>query len=233
MNKDYFLSLPASDFNTVVDAAVDNNKISLDEWYELNKIYFAKSNLSQDNPRAQLGYGGDEFDFLYSRLLIVEAINKNGTFCDFGCANGHLLEMVHKWADGVGFELQMFGVDISEELIEFAQKRLPGWRDNFFVGNAYHCKPPQKFDFFHMRTLGFPKWEDKRAIFDHLVENYIADGGRMIIGSYNYENVDPYHRQLIDRGISPTGYVEKTHNKKPNEMIKVMWIDKDSFKSCY
>ena len=233
MDKDYALSLPttSNDFNAYVDAAIINGEISMDEWYELNKIYFTKSYLSQDNPRAQLGYGGDEFDFLYSRLLIVEAINKSGTFCDCGCANGHLLEVVHKWAAGVGFELQMYGVDISEGLIEFAQKRLPEWRENFFVGNTHHYKPPLKFDFLHMRTLDFPQWLDKRAIFDHLMENYVADGGRMIIGSYNYENVDPYHQQLLDWGISPTGYAEKTHNKKQNEMIKVMWIDKSSIKS--
>jgi len=185
---------------------------------------------SADNPRAQSGNGGDEFHYFYTHLPIIEAIHKNGTFCDFGCANGHLLEMVHKWAIGIGYELQMFGVDISQGLIEFAQKRLPQWRDNFFVGNAYHCKPPQKFDYFHMRTLGFPKKENKHAVFNHLMENYLVDDGRMIIGPYWYEDEDSYHDQLLEWGIPPTGYITKTDYRKSNRLRKAMWIDKISIK---
>ena len=131
MDKNYALSFPmAGDFNGYVDAALDNDEISIDEWYEINKEYFTTLYLSQDNPRAQSGHGGDEYHYLFSHLQIIDAIHKNGTFCDIGCANGHLMEMVYKWAGGIGFDLRMFGIDISERLVEFAQDRLPQWRNN-------------------------------------------------------------------------------------------------------
>jgi hypothetical protein len=236
MDKNYALSLLGNDFNTYVNAAFDNNEISKDEWYELNKIYYTKSYLSKDNPRAQSGHGGDEFHYLFTHMQIIEAIYKNGSFCDIGCANGHLMEMVYKWAAGIGFDLQMFGVDISEGLIEFAQKRLPQWNDNFFVGNAHYWKPEQKFDYIHIRgelvesPYNGPKKIDNHMIFEHYMENFLVDGGRFIIGPYWYENEDCVLKGLLNWGYSPTGYSEKTHYNKPNILRKVIWVDKNSNK---
>jgi cyclopropane fatty-acyl-phospholipid synthase-like methyltransferase len=165
-------------------------------------------------------------------LQIVDAVNKNGTFCDIGCANGHLMEMVHKWAAGIGYDLQMYGVDISEELIELAQRRLPEWHDNFFIGNAHYWKPEQKFDYIHTRgelveNRG-PKKIDNRRIFEHYMENYLAEGGRYIIGPYWYENEDNVLKGLLSWGYSPTGHSEKTDYVKTNRMKKVMWVEKGS-----
>lgn len=138
MDKNYALSLPlANDFNAYVNAALSNNEISKDEWYEINKVYFTKLYLSKNNPRGQSGHGGDEYHYAFSHLPIVEAIYKNGTFLDVGCANGYLCEMVHLWAAAVGFDLQMFGVDISEGLIELANSRLSKWREHFYIGNSF------------------------------------------------------------------------------------------------
>ena len=222
----------AGDFNGYVDAALDNDEISIDEWYEINKEYFTTLYLSQDNPRAQSGHGGDEYHYLFSHLQIIDAINKNGTFCDIGCANGHLMEMVYKWAGGIGFDLRMFGIDISERLVEFAQGRLPQWHNNFFIGNAHKWKPEQKFDYIHTRgelleNVG-PKKIDNRKIFEHYMENYLALGGRYIIGPYWYENDDFVLKNLLKWGYSPTGFSEKTHYAKSNKMKKVIWIEKDS-----
>jgi hypothetical protein len=231
MDKDYALSIPPSgDFNAYVNAALDNNEISLDEWYEIKKIYFTKCYLSHDNPRAQSGNGGDEFHYFYSHLPIIESIEKDGTFCDIGCANGHLLEMIHKWISGTGINLQMFGVDISEGLIELAQKRLPHWHANFFIGNAHYWKPERKFDYIHIRGESVESEnrhiDAKHIVFTHYMENYLVDGGRLIIGPYWYENEDCIYKKLLEWGILPTGYIEKTHYKNPNMIRKAIWIDK-------
>ena len=231
MDKNYALSIPPSgDFNGYVNAALENGEITKDEWYEINKIYFTKCYLSHDNPRAQSGHGGDAFHYRYSHLQILDAIHKDGTFCDIGCANGHLMEMVHQWAAGIGFDLRMYGVDISEGLIELAQKRLPQWHDHFFIGNAHFWKPTQKFDYIHLRgeTVESRHVDGRHIIFTHYMENYMADGGRIIIGPYWYENEDTVQRQIRNWGISPTGYSEKTDYKKSNRMKKVMWFEKPS-----
>lgn len=234
MDKNYALSIPPSeDFNAYINAALDNNEISLEEWYELSNIYYTKCYLSQDNPRAQSKHRGDEFHYLYSHLPIIEAINNNGTFCDIGCANGHLVEMIHKWISGTGFDIQMYGVDISEGLIELAKKRLPKWKEQFFVGNAHYWKPEKKFDYIHIRgeSVEYPYTGPKALnyirIVEHYMENYLVDGGRFIIGPYWYEHEDNVVKGLFKYwGYSPTGYSEKTHYNKSNVFRKVIWIDK-------
>lgn len=241
-DRDYALSLPphgAVDFDDYLNAAYESYEISEEELYEISKIYFTKCYLSRDNPRAQSGNGGDEWHYYHSHLLLIEALNKSGAFCDIGCANGHLLEMVHKWASGTGYELQMYGVDISEGLIELAQRRLPHWRDNFFVGNAHFWAPDKKFDYIHIRGEGVeyreppkkPKRQRTRTqkmIFEHYMENYLVDGGRFIVGPYWYENEDMVLKGLLSWGYTPTGYAEKTHYAKPNVLRKVIWVDKES-----
>ena len=226
MDRNYALSLPlANDFNDYINAAFANNEINRDEWYELYKIYFTKLYLSTNNPRAQSGHGGDEYHYIYAQMPVIEAVYKNGTFLDIGCANGHWMEMIHKWGSAIGFDLQMFGVDISEELIELAKIRLPQWHDRFYLGNAFYWKPENKFDYIH-NSADVPV-DDKREYYNHLIENYLVDGGRMIIGPYWYENEDMKENQIIDEvGIPPTGFMVKTHYNKPNWFRKVMWFDK-------
>jgi len=59
------------------------------------------------------------------------------------------------------------------------------------------------------------------------MENYLVEGGRVIICPYWYENEDAWGKQIIDDvGRPPTGYIIKTHYSKPNLIRKVMWFDK-------
>jgi protein-L-isoaspartate O-methyltransferase len=216
-----------NEFHDYVNAAYKKNEISKDEKYEICKIYTTKSYLSKDNPRAQSGHSGGEFHYLFSHRQIIDAITKNGTFCDIGCANGHLSEMVYKWAAEIGFDLQVYGVDISEGLIELAQKRLPQWHDNFFIGNAHYWKPKHKFDYIHIMGGAFESdSDDDRIIFEHYIENYLIDGGRFIIGPYWYEDEDITLKRILSWGYIPNGYTEKTRYDKPNWLRKAIWVDK-------
>jgi len=238
MDKNYALSLPAAnDFNSYINDALENNEINKDDWYELNNLYFTRLYLSTDNPRAQSGHGGDEYHYIFSMLPILEAVYKNGSFLDVGCANGHLMEMLYKWGAGIGFELQMYGVKISEGLLELAKKRLPQWHDRFFLGNSFFWKPEHKFDYIHIGGLGQVPEDDRRLFFEHLMENYLVDGGRMILGPYWREKDDSSTKRYLDGrditeklipefGLSPTGYIEKTHYNNPNRIRKAMWFDK-------
>jgi hypothetical protein len=68
-----------------------------------------------------------------------------------------------------------------------------------------------------------------------LLENYLVDGGRMIIGPYWYEKDDSkplvdsraaFEKLILAWGIIPTGYIEKTHYNRPNLHRKALWFDK-------
>ena len=216
-----------NEIQNFIDTLYKNNEITKDEWYEIKKIHTTKVYLSHDNPRAQSGHSGNEFHYLFSHRPITDAIYKNGTFCDIGCANGHLMEMTHKWAAEIGFDLRVYGVDISEGLIELAKKRIPHWHDNFFIGNAHYWKPEQKFDYIHIMGGG-PEFanDDHHIVFKHYMENYLVDGGRFIVGPYWYEGEDHTLKALLRWGYVPNGYTEKTRYNNPKQLRKAIWVDK-------
>lgn len=139
--------------------------------------------------------------------------------------------MVHQWAAAIGFALRVFGVDISEELIALARTRLPQWRDHFVVGNSFHWKPSEKFDYIHVGALGQVPKEDELLFFQHLMEHYVTDGGRLLMGPYwNDETIDSRYtsvKRLLDTGISPSGYMEKTHYRSSQMVLKLLWFDKN------
>jgi len=230
MDREHALSLPlASDFNSYVNAALANGEITKDEWYEINKLYFTALYLSHDNPRAQSGHGGSAQHYAFAHLPIIDAIYKDGTFLDVGCANGHLMEMVHQWAAALGFDVPVYGVDISEGLLGLAKNRLPQWNDHFYLGNAFYWRPAQKFDYVHIGGLGGVPEDDERALFGHLMKHYVADGGRLILGPcWQHEGDDRSFgiRRLLDSGVTPSGYVEKTHYNRPGLIRKAWLFDK-------
>jgi len=231
MDRNYALSFPlANDFNAYVNAALANGEITKDEWYALNNTYFTKLYLSQDNPRGQSGHGGGAQHYAYAHLPIVDAIYKDGTFLDVGCANGHLMEMVHQWAAAVGFDVQVYGIDISEGLVALAKTRLPHWSDHLFLGNSFLWRPEQKFGYVHIGGLGQVPEDDELALFDHLMEHYVADGGRLILGpvwlDFSLDSRYLSMERLLASGVTPTGYVEKTHYSRPNMIRKAIWFDK-------
>ena len=206
--------------------ALDDGKITEAQWFNIHKEFFTEAYLSADNPRAQSGCGGDEDRWLYSRRMIIEAIHKNGTFLDVGCANGHLIESLHKWLVGSELEIEFYGLDISEGLAELAKKRLPHWQDRIYIGNALYWIPPMKYDFVRTGLEYVPVGREK-AFINHLLVNYTAQGGRLIIGLYSEERDSrELENQIRDWGYNPTGYCEKS--KTDNEIVsyKLLWIDK-------
>jgi SAM-dependent methyltransferase len=207
--------------------ALDEGVITEAQWFESYNRYFTAKYLAADNPRAQSGHGGDEARWRYSRGMIVEAVHKSGTFLDVGCANGHLIESLYQWLKGSGLSVEFYGLDISEGLAELAKKRLPHWKDRIYIGNALYWMPPVKYDF--VRTgLEYVPLGRQRDYVNHLLANYTAQGGRLIIGLYNEErNSRELEGNIRSWGYQTPGYCEKS--KPDNEIVsyKMLWIDSD------
>jgi SAM-dependent methyltransferase len=147
-------------------------------WYPVD--VYEEHYLATDDPRRQSGFGGDEERWEVARRPIVEAIDRDGSFLDVGCANGYLLESIVRWSP---HRIEPFGLDFSPRLVELARSRLPRWRDRFFVGDALEWEPPRRFDFVRTELVYAPE-ERWRELVERLLGLVVAPGGRLILCGY-------------------------------------------------
>src|SRR5207253_1317119 len=77
-----------------IDAALEEGEIDEGEWFRRCQAVIVPAYLSSDDPRRQSGKNGDEAAWQESRRPIVEALDRNGSFLDVGCANGYLMESI-------------------------------------------------------------------------------------------------------------------------------------------
>ena len=92
MNKIKYAKNRAYAFVEEQQSALDAGQITEAEWFEAHNEHFTSHYLASDDPRAQSGSSGDAARYRAKKLLILEALHKNGSFIDIGCANGHLIE---------------------------------------------------------------------------------------------------------------------------------------------
>lgn len=155
------------------------------DYYSLAHHVLEPAYLSGSTPQAGSGFGGDAEHWRAARSIICDAIDRDGTFLDVGCANGLLMESVTRWSAEKGITVEPYGVDISEGLVREARRRLPQWTDRIWLGNAIDWTPPenQRFDLVHTLVDCVPAGE-VRTLVEHLLESTVADGGRLVLSSY-------------------------------------------------
>jgi hypothetical protein len=81
--------------------------------------------LAGDNPRAQSGSDGSVGDWEHKRGLLADAVDRDGSFLDVGCASGYLMETLAAWCRQRGYAVEPYGLDIAPELADLARRRLP------------------------------------------------------------------------------------------------------------
>ena len=99
-----------------VDAALEAGDIDEAEWHRRIGEVITHAYLAADTPWGQSGKSGDERAWTQGRSLICDAIHKDGSFLDVGCANGYLMESIYKWSAERGRHVEPYGLDISPEL---------------------------------------------------------------------------------------------------------------------
>ena len=157
--------------------------------------------LAGDGPRAQSGHSGDAARWEASRRLLLDAVARDGSFLDVGCANGHLLECLRRWAAEEGVALDPWGVEISEELADLARERLPAWRGQIFVDYALNWRPPRRFDFVRTNVDYVPS-QRRPEFLRRLLADVVEPGGRLIVGVFNEETDDAGWKVPWRRGDS-------------------------------
>ena len=207
--------------------ALDEGRITEAEWFENSNRTFTSLYLKTDNPRAQSGHSGDETQYRYTRMMILEAIHKNGTFLDVGCANGYLMESLHRWLQGSELQLEFYGLDFSEELIELAKKRLPSWQDRFYLGNALEWTPQLPFDFVYMIGLELAPVQRQETLLNRLMDHFLTKCGRLILGPVTEERESHEFELMVKPwGFKPGGFCMKSHLTQKNLAKKLFWFDK-------
>ena len=204
--------------------ALDSGEITEEEWFQRHNEYFTVSYLSKDNPRAQSGHSGNEHRWRYAREIILNAVHKSGSFLDIGCANGHLIESLVKWIEPQ-YDIEFYGLDISESLINLAKKRLPHWKDRFYLGNALYWIPSYKFDFVRTGLEYVPIGREKGYLC-HIMANYLNPGGRLIVGTYN----EVISSDEVESKVASWGFnIGESYSRlKPGSEIvayRMLWIE--------
>lgn len=213
-----------------LEADLAAGRIDETEWYQRVQAMITPAYLAMDNPRGQSGSDGDEADWEYKRSLLADAIDRDGTFLDVGCASGHLMETLQQWTARRGLRIEPYGLDIAPELADLARQRLPQWRDRIYVGNAISWMPPRRFDI--VRTgLEYVPTRRQRDLVAHLLNEAVAPGGRLIIGVFS-EEIDATRpgpsiaEQVAGWDFPVAGATERAHLKNPRLVYRAFWIDR-------
>ncbi|GAB3765295.1 class I SAM-dependent methyltransferase [Microlunatus parietis] len=166
----------------VVDAA-EARRTQTDESTAADNLRLLQAAyLRADTPWGQSGNGGTIEDWERSRRPVADAIERDGTFLDVGCANGFLMESVQKWCAERGLAVEPYGVDLGPELIKLARARLPGWADRLWVGNMQTWTPPAGLRFDTLQVRPDAVLPNRRtALLEHLRDHVLVDGGRLIV----------------------------------------------------
>jgi SAM-dependent methyltransferase len=206
-----------------IDLDLESGRIGEAEWHERVRALVEPTYLSATTPHAQSGKAGDAAAWEYARRLLCDAIDRDGTFLDIGCANGLLMEDLRRWAAGDGHAIEPYGVDISPRLADLARARYPEWADRIHCANANGWLPPRRFDF--VRTgLDYVPAASRPAYVQHLLDHVVAPGGRLIIGVHSLAEEDPLAEELAHWGHAVDGVSRRPH-AIPELAYTICWID--------
>lgn len=201
-----------------IDDRLERGEIDDAGWHAAMARLVVPNYLAADTPWGGSGKTGTKADWEYSRSHIAHAIDRDGSFLDVGCANGYLLECLAGWTP---YNLTVYGLDIASKLVELAARRLPDWRDRFFVGNALTWQPPRRFTYIRASLDAVPGHR-RRELFERL----LRQTDRLIIGVFN-EQVDerPTEELVRSWGYRIAGRSERTNRHKPAVDYRVFWVE--------
>lgn len=201
-----------------INARLERGDIREADWYAEIARLIVPAYLAAPTPWEGSGKKGSNEDWEYARSLIAQAIDRDGSFLDVGCANGLLLECLPRWST---HQLERFGLDIAPELVDVAGKRQPELAGHLFVGNALQWQAPRRFTF--IRT-GLEYVPNRRR--RDLVERLLGWCDRLIIGVFSEAALArPTEKLLRSWGFAIAGRSERANLKKPGIDYRVLWID--------
>jgi hypothetical protein len=201
-----------------LDARLAAGEIDEREWHRAWQEILVPAYLRAETPWEQSGKSGTEDDWVYSRALLADALDRDGTFLDVGCANGYLIECLPGWTR---HDVQPYGLEIAPELARLARERLPRWADRIWVGNVIDWQPPQRFTYVRTNLDYVPKRRRR-----DLVARVLGWCERLIVGVYpEHERESGTEDALRAWGYELAGRTARRNRRKPGMEYRVVWID--------
>lgn len=206
-----------------IDEAFEDGLITQEEWHARVLGVVEPAYLSATTEQMGSGHSGTPEEWEASRGLVMEAVDRPGTFLDVGCANGLLMASVERWSRDRGLVVEPYGVDISPRLAELARRRYPKWRERIWTANAYSWRPPLRFEL--VRTgLEYVPASRRESFVRHLLEHVVAPGGRLIVGKNNENRGESAIAESLRAwGCSEVREVRRPH-VHPGVEISVVWL---------
>jgi SAM-dependent methyltransferase len=198
-----------------IDAAHDRGELDDEGWHEAMARLIVPAYLGAETAEGGSGSSRDASGWESSRSLLADAVAPGQDFLDVGCANGHLMESMWRWAG-----VEPYGLEISARLAELARTRLPPWADRIWVGNAIHWEPPRRFDV--ARTgLDYVPRPRRRELLEHL----LSYSGRVVVGVFNEEReARRVEENVACWGFEIAGRTERPH-PHPRLAYRAFWLD--------
>jgi len=210
-----------------IEAAYEGGEIDVAEWHRRIGAIIGPAYLAATNPRAQSGASGTAAEWERTRRFIFAAVNRDGTFLDVGCANGHLMECAVIWLAESGHRIVPYVLEILPELAALARQRLPQWAERIAIGDAMEWMPERRFDF--VRTgLEYVPRRLRPELVRHLLEATVAPGGRLIIGAHSElaDSAPQLQAEVLRWGFPITGAVEVPHAQDQRVVRRAFWLEK-------
>ncbi|MEX2395273.1 MAG: class I SAM-dependent methyltransferase [Actinomycetota bacterium] len=207
-----------------IDADLATDRIDETTWHARIEESLIDAYLASDDPRGQSGKGGDETDWRWARELILDVFpSGESTFLDIGCANGYLMESVHRWGAERGLVVEPYGLDISWRIAALAKHRLRHWRDRIFVGNAIDWDAPMRFDVVQAGIDEVPMAR-RRELVDRILATMVKPGGVLVCRANRVgSGWDDPHVQLRELGLREDGIIERVHPAS-GDLRRTAWL---------
>lgn len=201
-----------------IDARLERGEIDEEGWHREWEGIVASAYLAADTPWGQSGKSGSAEDWEWSRSHVADAVDRDGSFLDVGCANGYLMECLPRWTP---FRVEPYGLEIAPELAELARSRLPQWADRIFAGNALTWEPPHAFDFVRTGLDYVPV--HRRA---ELCERLLGSCRRLVVGVCNEHSSERTTEDALESwGFRVAGRSVRPNRHKPGMEYRVLWVD--------
>lgn len=158
------------------------------------------------------------------RQHLAIPMDADGDWLDVGCANGHLLATLPRWAAERSVRIEPYGLELLPRLAALGRSLHPTLADRIWTGSVMAWDPPRRFRYVTALDDSVPPGRLADLV-DRLRDGFVATGGRLILSSYTDTGAEPRPlvADLTAAGRPPDGRI---HIERPGRTpLQTVWFD--------